>query len=469
MKKVLIVDDEAVIRTGLTYIIDWQQYGYDQIETAENGVVGLEKIQQWQPDLVITDIRMPEMDGLEMIAAAKKQGVNFHGIILSGYSDFDYARKAIQLGFVSYLLKPVDEDELIEILDKLAQNDQQRQADKLRSLLYNKLFASDHSGLKGYQQLLVASFPEELSKEQLAKLIKQEWSFVILENFGVCYLVLLDKAGEGPTEKELLTLLGNKIAIQTTGWVPADQDLTKLTMAIQHLRKMQFLFPNQVLSMAILLKEKASLVFQDNLPEKLVTAILGGQELSPLMAAYRDNFIFDLAFEEDIKWQVDRDYNWIYDQVLAKGSVAEGTQALGQVSEAIFAATNFPELMEILNDQLQAFAREVAQQLNNVDIIAEIVRYIQRHYPEDLNLKGVADQFGYNSAYLGKKFKRTTGETFLGFLEKVRMERAGELLKTSNLMVYEVAEKVGYRNVDYFYKKFKQFFQMSPNDYRSSQ
>ena len=122
--------------------------------------------------------------------------------------------------------------------------------------------------------------------------------------------------------------------------------------------------------------------------------------------------------------------------------------------------------MAIFQQQVTHYAMAVAKQLNNVDIIAEILRYLQQHYAEDLNLKQVADQFGYNSAYLGKKFKRTTGETFLGFLEKIRMERAGELLQSSNLMVYEVAEKVGYRNVDYFYKKFKQFFQMSPNDYR---
>ena len=208
MKTVLIVDDEAVIRTGLTYIIDWQQYGYERVETAENGVCGLEKILQLRPDLVITDIRMPEMDGLDMIQAAKKQGAAFHGIILSGYSDFDYARKAIQLGFVSYLLKPVEEAELMEILEKLAYNDQQRHEANLRSQLYNKLFASDHSGLSDYRQLQVLSFTEGLSEKQLAKLTKQSWHFVLLENFGVTYLVLLDKTGQVIKEETLQNFSG---------------------------------------------------------------------------------------------------------------------------------------------------------------------------------------------------------------------------------------------------------------------
>lgn len=466
MKTVLIVDDEAVIRTGLTYIIDWQQYGYERVETAENGVCGLEKILQLRPDLVITDIRMPEMDGLDMIQAAKKQGAAFHGIILSGYSDFDYARKAIQLGFVSYLLKPVEEAELMEILEKLAYNDQQRHEANLRSQLYNKLFASDHSGLSDYRQLQVLSFTEGLSEKQLAKLTKQSWHFVLLENFGVTYLVLLDKTGQVIKEETLQNFFGSHQGIQTTGWVAADQDLTKLTMIIQHLRKMQFLFPNQLLSNERLVIWKQSLTFHEKVPEALVATILSGADVSTLLQAYRENFIFDLAFEEDIKWQVNHDYGWLYESVQKKAVLPDSQYAPGRVAEALFEAPTFPELMAIFQQQVTHYAMAVAKQLNNVDIIAEILRYLQQHYAEDLNLKQVADQFGYNSAYLGKKFKRTTGETFLGFLEKIRMERAGELLQSSNLMVYEVAEKVGYRNVDYFYKKFKQFFQMSPNDYR---
>ncbi|KAF1290776.1 response regulator [Candidatus Enterococcus leclercqii] len=468
MKTVLIVDDEEVIRTGLTYIIDWQQYGYERIETAENGVEGLQKISQLQPDLVITDIRMPEMDGLDMIQAAKKQGCLFHGIILSGYSDFDYARKAIQLGFISYLLKPVEEEELMEILEKLAANDKQRHEADLRSLLYNKLFASDHSGLAGYRKILVASFSTALKQRQLDLLNEQQQPYVLLENFGAAYLVLLDKTGIDTSEAVIKTLFGRKEAVMTTGWVAADQDLTKLTMEIQHLRKMQFLFPNQLLSTAGLLEKKQALTFQEELPEKLRQAVLGGKDLQLLLQAYCNNFLFDLAFEEDIKWQVNHDYGWLYDQAMQKAAFEEAAHRPDQVAEALFAAVDFPELMGIFETHLSAFASEVAKQLNNVDIIADIVRYIQKHFADDLNLKSVADQFGYNSAYLGKKFKKTTGETFLGYLEKVRMERAGDLLKNSNLMVYEVAEKVGYRNVDYFYKKFKQFFQTSPNDYRSS-
>ena len=110
----------------------------------------------------------------------------------------------------------------------------------------------------------------------------------------------------------------------------------------------------------------------------------------------------------------------------------------------------------------------VASSLNQIDIIAELIQYTKKHYQEDLTLKKIGERFNYNSAYLGKKFRKETGKNYLAFLDEVRMEKAVEILRHSNLMVYEVAELVGYSNVDYFYKKFKQYHQVSPNEFRKT-
>lgn len=116
MQRVLLIDDEPTIREGLPLLIDWESLGYQIIATGKDGVDGLEKIRQLKPDLVITDIRMPGMDGLEMLKSAKEEGLTFHTIILSGFSEFAYAKEALVLGAVSYLLKPIDEEELEEYL-----------------------------------------------------------------------------------------------------------------------------------------------------------------------------------------------------------------------------------------------------------------------------------------------------------------------------------------------------------------
>ncbi|MDK2992505.1 MAG: two-component system, response regulator YesN, partial [Clostridiales bacterium] len=119
MLKVLLIDDEPIIRNGLKTIIDWNKYGFEIVGDAADGMDGLNKCEELSPDLVIADVRMPGMDGLEMIEALQKKGINCKFIILSAYSDFEYAQKAIELGAKFYILKPIEESELIDKLEKV--------------------------------------------------------------------------------------------------------------------------------------------------------------------------------------------------------------------------------------------------------------------------------------------------------------------------------------------------------------
>ena len=119
MYNVLVVDDEELITEGMGMLIDWQQYGFRIAATAGDGQTALEIIKTQPIDLLITDIRMPEMDGLRLIEAIRESGIGTKIVILSGYGDFQYAKKAIQFGVTRYLLKPVEVDELIECVNEL--------------------------------------------------------------------------------------------------------------------------------------------------------------------------------------------------------------------------------------------------------------------------------------------------------------------------------------------------------------
>ena len=119
--KVLIVEDEAVIRKGLEYAIDWMAMGCRVIATASDAETGLKLIRELEPDVVMTDICMPQMNGLKMLEEALKE-TSFHSIVLTGYSEFGYAQQAIRMGVVDYLLKPVDEEELRAVVDKIHKN-----------------------------------------------------------------------------------------------------------------------------------------------------------------------------------------------------------------------------------------------------------------------------------------------------------------------------------------------------------
>ena len=120
MYKVFLVDDEPSIREGLTTIIDWAEYGFEVIATAASGREAITRFDELKPDLTIIDIRMPGMTGLDVIEEVRKQHPGSHFLILSGYADFDYAKKAISFGVDGYLLKPVDEEEIIGELQRIA-------------------------------------------------------------------------------------------------------------------------------------------------------------------------------------------------------------------------------------------------------------------------------------------------------------------------------------------------------------
>ncbi|MBW7456550.1 response regulator, partial [Paenibacillus sepulcri] len=139
MYKVLIADDEPTIREGLRTLIEWELYGYEVVDTAANGQEALRKAAHHSPDLIIADIRMPGMSGLELVEALRKNGSTLHVLILSGYADFDYAKKAISLQIDGYMLKPVDEDELIEYLEVLRTTLEREKQDKQKTAAFSGL------------------------------------------------------------------------------------------------------------------------------------------------------------------------------------------------------------------------------------------------------------------------------------------------------------------------------------------
>ena len=119
MFKVMIVDDEPIIRTGLKHVVDWGELGFKIVSEAKNGLDALKKLEEEPVDLIITDIKMPQMDGIELLEVLREKNNDVSGVLLSGFAEFAYAQKGLSLGAIDYLLKPMDPTNIKEVLEKV--------------------------------------------------------------------------------------------------------------------------------------------------------------------------------------------------------------------------------------------------------------------------------------------------------------------------------------------------------------
>lgn len=463
MKKVLIVDDEAVIREGIPYVVDWEALGYQIVGSAENGLIGLEMIRKYQPDLVMLDIQMPGKTGLEMVKEAKEEGFRFYSIILSGYSDFEYAQKAIQLGTTSYLLKPIDEDELLVILEKISKKVDLETAEEERYAALEKLFGGDQTGFETYKYgRLIQS---QKARDQGTKKMESVTEIKILNLYHQKQYYQLLLANHEILSEDLKDV-GQEASI-VTPWMPIKHSLKPLVSVISELQKYRYLYPTGELSYLFLEKQKAKMTFEENILEKMLEQFLNKEALLNLWEPYQQNYFYQQKLEEAVKWQALQDLNWLINHIQSKFSVELIWESKGIQSE-IYQTKSITELIDLMKKEIERIQNDVSNQLNSQDIISEMKQYTQEHYQKDLSLKIIGEHFNYNSAYLGKKFRKETGKTYLAYLEEIRMEKAKDILLHSNFMVYEIAEMVGYSNVDYFYKKFKNHFKISPNEFRKN-
>jgi two-component system response regulator YesN len=178
MLKLMIVDDEPIIMDGIRRMIEQEKTLFTKIVTAYDGIEALEKMAYFQPDLIITDIQMPEMDGLELILQAQKRNVN-RFIILSGYDIFEYARKAIQLQVVEYLLKPVNQQELADLLKRIAMDLMEERQLRIGDELEQDQQASSHNdNVKMLKDYIDTNYMKDISLSDVAEYLNLHPSYV---------------------------------------------------------------------------------------------------------------------------------------------------------------------------------------------------------------------------------------------------------------------------------------------------
>ncbi|MMZ58984.1 putative response regulatory protein [compost metagenome] len=512
MIKVLIVDDEPKLREGLRVFIDWEVLGFSVVDIAANGNEALEKYKQYKPNLVIADIRMPGMDGLQLIQLLREHDPALHILILSGYADFDYAKKAITERADGYLLKPVDEDELISYLQKI--KDQIKQEKMMEywedvtkewnreSLVQSLLLSSQKEEAqvlveqaskldllwKSYQILLVSLHLEDETDTRTAALLKEKliekfessrrgYVFQVHTQIGVLLkdpILGVEMESIYMAVREALDGTGNDFSAALG---PKVNHIIKINHSYSVARDLNrnyfFLGSGKLLCTNSISSEKKATKSQEQevgeVSERLYYALdVGNQDaMKSLVRSTGQSMVSAGCAERQIK----RRFVEILTTILTK-ALKQSTEMQSRSKEFYDFLTGIytARTLDGLYEKTDFFLQQMMNQLGEGGKHREVkimLDFIHRNFSDNLKLETLSGIFNYNSAYLGKLFKDVTGEYFNTYLDKVRIEKAKELLE-EGLKVYQVAEKVGYTNVDYFHTKFRKYVGTSPTAYRKN-
>lgn len=514
MYQVLIADDEALIRDGLKYIVDWEQYGFTIGGEAANGEEALRFILAKQPELVLLDIRMPKLQGLEVVKAAREQDFKGKFIILSGYSDFCYAQEAIRYGVDFYLTKPLDEDALSEALDKikLSLDSETRSQDNfvhLRKKARNVIL----------HELVTGAAPEErLTEEDAAELelAADVYQVVIYENFSrklgslsYSFADLLKVTNRDEhtfhhfeeNQKDVILLKGAyalkrfqdflehyNAATPPQKGSPMDTLFLAYGRPVHSLEEVRLSYEDarRLIARRFFCVQGQHTLSYEELPDiSQATLKLQPEKLSEytdyiigyLQTFNRKNVAQTLSGLEDYLYNVQNDIAEVklfltdlYLRIKEKINLVYNTLTIpfptnSTVIDFIDKKFYMYEIIQFLSEQFEMVMNATGNPSRS-NVLDDILYYIDRNYQNNIKLETIAPLFGYNSAYLGKIFNKTVGESFNSYVDHMRIEHSKELLLQNNYKVYEIAERVGYRNVDYFHKKFRKYVGESPAEFR---
>ncbi len=509
MKRVLIVDDEKTIRNGISLLVN-QTGRFEVVGTCSNGKEAYEDTVALKPDIVITDIRMPEMDGLSYISACSNLPEVPKYIILSGFQEFGYLREAHLLDVVDYILKPVNHRDLIDLLDSVSEKiEAEKQERQLQLSQYGILSIQQHE--KNSSHLMQLKKQLNIEPENVRVLvISLRNAFTIDPSRFREVFDMLRQELEGLENRPFISFQYEKqlvLIFHTCHPDPASilRNVHSITAGIEQ----RFSLPMRVgagerfgsdsgirtsyeQAMTALFAsfydpdrqvyrcKSEWLIAEDyeNYYKKSVSELSYYLELCD-----QENGLasVDMFFEEIQRLKPSPHVVLSFGQAVFKVlkdcfreySIVLSYDVLQEEKLKRYLLENHPSL-EDLKQLLHAVLIEVYGFLREMrsskigHVTGEIINYINTHMAEDLYLDRICEIFSINKSYLCRIFKETTGKTFNTYLTELRINKSKLLLKHENLRINEIAALVGYSNPRYYARTFQKLERMTPSDYRNT-
>lgn len=495
----LVVDDESLARESIISSIDWEKLSISRIFEAENGHEAINIIETEHPDIVILDIRMPGMNGMELLELIRERRLDVQIIVSSGYSDFEYARKMLSIGkVVDYLLKPISEDLILESVIKCIEAIETKRTNFL--LKDNYISAMNMlrwQVVRGY----IFGYPQEAAdepdplpagtlvqialvycahdEENLAQVLKQE-----MRNSNTDLIQYFP----GEVEKEYVLFFESKNAgleIRTKCFCSRLTVETKSIIGLGRIYKnifdLRVSYQEARLACISNIINKKSMIAIDELESQSVEAIDIDRYIQSMRSASASRD------DEQVNQLLDQIFNALLVTPNKNQRIVPNDLSLIKARMAYFLEAVLIERKEWLNLSNVFNAKDIRtlygavkesidlsgklhgsdKQTYKANLMNRVKKFIEENFQRHISLDDAASIVFINPSYLSRLFSEAEGCGFSEYLTRIRINRAKELLGKRQLRIYEVAEAVGYSNAKYFIRLFKERENMTPAQYRN--
>jgi two-component system response regulator YesN len=404
MYRLLIADDEALEREGLEFIIEKMIPGRFQIIHAENGRLAIQRAEQHRPHIVMMDIKMPGIDGIEALRQIKEHNMGIKMVLVTAYDYFSYAQQAISLGVNEYMLKPTNRQQLMNVLSRLILELETEESKR-------------EQVLEQHEKLM-----------QLIPLVESELAILLMSD-----AVLEIELEQAASLLELQIDEGFALAIVVEGSI----DSRKVVYALKNYgRTMRTNFVSPIIGRhaAMFVTLEKDTTEKPNIVAERIKAFLEEQ--------------FKVSFQ------------------IVAGSLERGIEGLRRSYRNAINTLEGNGLL--FKEELDWNAPQSGQEREQMlGVINRAKAWIKEHYRKELSMEQAADYVNLSPFYFSKLFKKHVGETFIDYLTRLRIEEARELIGREILSLKEVCYEVGYNDPNYFSRVFKKVTGMSPTEYRS--
>lgn len=485
MKTLLIVEDEKLIRQGIKTMVQRSGVPVEVIIECNNGEMALEVLREQKVDVMFTDIRMPKMDGIELVKRMQECEHVPLTVAISGYDDFSYAVEMLRKGVREYILKPVEREKITEVLKRL--NDE--------------LENSKEKGMTnlqiGYQQMKHLMLDDHISEEEIINTEKQYEALFFAGEYRVCcrnarvgersgtdnYILLEDMEGNDiyvVSEENVTYLLKNELESGYIGISNKYQGLRGLREAYKEalqMRRAAYLSNTNIRYFEVVDSNIPPALAQE--AERLASAEtnlqrvqqIGNEQLPDALKSLKQ--LFEVCRKGRVEADVFRNCmvdfleqtEQTYKSIMPSFERRASTLKQVWVEECLDA---YEEKMLLFVNQLHEKIIQQSDSGKNIQKMKKAIEYIQEHYADDLNMAVVSNHISMNYTLFSYSFKQYTGSNFVNYLKDIRMEEAKKLLAETDMKIIEISQSVGYDNEKHFMKIFKSTCGVSPTKYRKN-